>query len=100
MIAAAAHATQVVALSLPELGARADVVVHARVIEQRVVDAGAVRGTRTATLTTLLVLDADKGAHAGDRLVVYQPGALDGVRVRWIDGAHRFTIGDEVVLFA
>ena len=100
LIAAAAHATQVVALALSELRARADVVVHARVVEQRVVDVRLEHGARTATLTTLLELDADKGARAGDRLVVYQPGALDGAHVRWVDGAHRFKTGDEVVLFA
>ena len=93
-VAVAAHASTVIVLPLPQLRARADVVVHARVTAQHV-DAAA--GARPVTYTTLHVLDAEQGAVAGDDLVVYQPGVLDGVRVRWIAGAHVFHVGDDVV---
>jgi hypothetical protein len=92
----AALATSVVELSPAELGKRADVIVHAKVVAQTVVDEA--RGP--VTYTKLVVLDATKGAKAGEVLVVYQPGVADGVRVRWVDGAHRFKVGEEVLFYA
>jgi hypothetical protein len=91
----AARATSVIALTLPEMTARADYVVHAHVVAQRVADEA--RGP--VTYTTLAVDESIKGARRGDQLVVYQPGVLDGVRVRWVVGAHHFHVGDEVVFF-
>ena len=94
LFAGAASASSVYPLSLHELRAKADVVVHVRVVAQRVV----VEARGPVTYTTLTVLDADKGAKSHDALVVYQPG--DATRGdRWIDGAHRFHVGDELVFF-
>jgi hypothetical protein len=92
----AALATSVVELPPAELSKRADVIVHAKVIALDVVDEA--RGL--VTYTKLVVLDASKGAKAGEVLVVYQPGVADGVRVRWVDGAHRFKVGEVVEFYA
>lgn len=91
-----AQATSVVELPPAELAKRADVIVRAKVVAHTVVDEA--RGP--VTYTKLLVLDATKGAKAGETLTVYQPGAADGVRVRWVDGAHRFAVGEEVIFYA
>jgi hypothetical protein len=96
LIAQTALATSVVELPPSELAKRADVIVRARVVAQTVVDEA--RGP--VTYTKLAVLDATKGAKAGEVLVVYQPGVADGVRVRWVDGAHRFQVGEEVLFYA
>jgi hypothetical protein len=94
--AQSAWATSVIRLSLAEMRDRADVVVDARVVGQRVVEE---RG-RPVTYSELLVVDAVKGARAGDVVTVFQPGVLDGTRVRWVVGAHAFHVGDEVVFYA
>lgn len=90
-------ATIVVLHSLEEMSQRSEVIVHARVADQRVVrqaDVGIV------TLTDIEVIDGIKGAKAGDVLTIYQVGgSLEGDNA-WISGAHRHRIGDEMVLFA
>lgn len=90
-------ATVVVLHSLEEMSQRSEVIVHARVAEQRVLrqaDVGIV------TLTDIEVLDGIKGAKDGDVLTIYQVGgSLDGDNA-WISGAHRHRVGDEMVFFA
>lgn len=90
-------ATVVVLHSLEEMSRRSEVIVHARVADQRVerqADVGIV------TLTDIEVIDGLKGAKAGDVLTIYQVGgSLDGENA-WISGAHRHRVGDEMVFFA
>lgn len=94
--APSAHATVVEIHSLSDMSRRSDVIVHARVGEQRVVR----EEGRIITLTEVEVIDAWKGAKAGQVLTIYQVGgSLDGVRA-WIEGAHAYVPGEEVVLFA
>ncbi len=90
-----ARATSVYVLSLAQMRARADVVVRAHVVAQET----ALEGDRPVTYTTLDVVEVWKGAAPHERLVLYQAGALDGVHVRWIAGAHVFSVGDDVVIF-
>jgi hypothetical protein len=90
------QATVVVLHSLEEMSRTSEVIVHARVAERSVRE----EGHGVVTLTELEVIDGLKGAKAGDVLTVYQVGGeLDGVR-KWIEGAHEYAIGEEVVLFA
>src|SRR5690606_38032388 len=76
---------------------RSEVIVHARVAEQRVLrqaDVGIV------TLTDIEVIDGIKGAKSGEVMTIYQVGGfLDGDNA-WISGAHRHVVGEEMVLFA
>lgn len=91
-----AEATVVVLHSLEEMSRRSEVIAHARVAERHVVK----EGPGVVTLTELEVIDGLKGAKAGDILTVYQVGGeLDGVR-HWIEGAHEYEMGEEIVLFA
>ena len=77
--------------------ARAQVVARVVVRSQRTVQEA--RGP--VTLSTLEVQDAVKGAHPGAVLTLYQVGgaAAGGGRGRWVQGAHRFAVGDEAVVF-
>jgi hypothetical protein len=96
VFAAQAQATVVVMHSVEEMTRRSDVVVHARVADQRVVR----EGPRVVTLTDIEVIDGYKGAKPGDVLTVYQVGGdLDGVKA-WIAGAHEHKVGEEMVFFA
>lgn len=91
-----AQATVVVAHSLEEMSRRADVVVHAKVIDSEPTrdDIG-----RIITLSRLEVLDGIKGAKTGDVLTVFQVGGRIGERASHIVGAHKYTPGEEIVWF-
>lgn len=97
LCAVPSSATIVVLHSLEEMSQRSEVIVHARVADQRVQrqdDVGIV------TLTDIEVIDGIKGAKSGDVLTIYQVGgSLDGEN-GWISGAHRHQLGEEMVLFA
>lgn len=90
-----AHATVVVMHSLEEMTRRSELVVQARVAEQRVVqEAG-----RIVTLTDIEVIEGLKGAKTGEVLTIYQVGGtLNGTRM-WIEGAHRYEVGEQMILF-
>jgi hypothetical protein len=91
-------ASVVMQVSLEQMTTESDVVVYARVGEQRVTwDED---HARILTLTTIEVIDAIKGAHKGDLLTIYQVGGtLDGITYR-IAGALQFAPGEELVFFA
>lgn len=92
-----ARATVVVIPPLHEMTHKSDVVAHARVVDQL---AHWEADGRIVTTTTVEVIEAVKGAKAGELLEIYQVGGgLDG-KSMWITGAHRFRVHDEVVLFA
>lgn len=76
----AAHATQVIALDLPDLGRTSTLVVEARVAEQR----SFWNESRTRILTAIdLEVDAVHKGDAPSRLSVVQAGGeIDGVRDR------------------
>jgi hypothetical protein len=46
------------------------------------------------------VLDGIAGAKTGDVLTLFQVGGQKDGRVSWIAGAHRFVVGEELVVFA
>lgn len=95
-LAMPSEATVVVVHDLEEMSRRAEVIVHARVADQRVLK----EEGRIITLTDIEVIDGLKGAKAGDVLTIYQVGGtLDGVTA-WIAGAQRYEVGEEMILFA
>lgn len=91
-----ARSTIVIHHSLEEMVHKADVVVHARVVDQFVEkDAG-----RILTYTQIEILDGLKGASKGDILTIYQVGgSYDGITQR-IPGTHEHQTHEEMVLFA
>jgi hypothetical protein len=95
-LSAPADATVVVVPELPELAQKTEVIVHATVTAQDVVK----HEGHTVTRTTIAVRDGIKGAKEGDTLVIHQIGGTRDGQVTWIAGAHRFRVGEEMVLFA
>ncbi len=97
-LAGPAWATVVRPVKLSQMTAEAEVIVHGRVGAQEVTrepETG-----RILTFTFIEVIEAVKGAKAGDLLTLYQVGgALHGVTAV-IPGASRFAPGEEIVLFA
>lgn len=92
--ASPAGATVVVVPTLEEMAVAAEVIVHAKAGAPRVEKDA--KG-RVVTLTPLSVIEAVKGAKAGDTLEVFQlGGSMDG-KGGWIVGAHRFVEGEELV---
>ena len=92
-----AFATQVVPISLKDISARSEVVVHGVVTDQEV--RWSDDKARILTLTTLRVLETLKGGTLGPEVVIYQVGgALDGVVFR-IPGAVKLQKGEEIVFF-
>jgi hypothetical protein len=91
-----AHATVVVVPTLEEMTHRSDVVVHAVVRDQQVLEK---RKGKIVTRTILEVVDGLSGAKAGELVTVEQIGGSLGERQMWIAGAHRFKVADEVVFF-
>ncbi len=95
---AAAAATLVVPVGLPQMTREAEVIVHAEVLGQQVT--WSKDRARILTLTELKVIEPLKGVAKHERLVVYQVGGtLDGVTVS-IPGALRFVPGERMILFA
>lgn len=94
--APAAHATVVALTSLEEMTHRSDVVMHAVVTGQKVVED---RPGRIVTLTTFEVKDGISGVKAGDVVTVFQVGGRLGDQQSWIAGAHKFKVGEELVFF-
>ena len=95
---APAAATQVFYVPMEKMAVESEVIVHARVVAQRVTwdDAHA----RILTLTTIEVLDGIKGAETGEQILIYQVGGtLDGITFD-IPGALRFVAGQEMIFFA
>ncbi|HKE01451.1 MAG TPA: hypothetical protein VKE69_10610 [Planctomycetota bacterium] len=94
-LAAGALATTVEALSLPQLVARAERIVEARVVGVAPTTDG--QG-RPATQVGLVVLSTLKGAPSG-LVEVVLPGGSAGGRTLAIAGIPRLEPGEEVVLF-
>ncbi len=94
--AAPATATVVVVPTLEEMTWRSDVIIHATVVDQEVVEQ---KAGRVVTRTFLQVEDGVAGASKGELVVVEQLGGALGARRSWIAGAHKFKVGDEVLLF-
>jgi len=98
LVATAAQATMVVAVPQQRMTREAEVIVHARVGDQRVT--WDEKRVRVLTITTIEVIEAVKGARKGDVLEIYQVGGtLDGVTFK-IAGALEFKPGQEMILFA
>lgn len=95
-LAVPAFATVVLVPTLEEMVWRSDVIIHAVVVDQQVVEL--VKG-RVVTRTILEVDDGIAGANPKDLVVVEQMGGTFNGRVSWIAGAHRFKVNDEVVFF-
>jgi hypothetical protein len=89
-------ATQVLRTSAEQMAQRSDMVLHARVVDQRV--EWNTKKSRVLTLTTLEIINAIKG-KARESIVVYQVGGtLDGVTYK-IPGAIKLEKGEEIIFF-
>lgn len=91
-----ALATVVQVPTLAEMTWRSDVIVHAWVVDQQVLEQ---KKGRIVTRTVLEVEDGLAGANDKDLVVVEQLGGELGAHRAWIAGAHKFKVGDEVVFF-
>ena len=91
-----AHATQVMALDLPDLGRSSALVVEARVAEQR----SFWNESRTRILTAIdLEIDAVHKGSAPSRVSVVQAGGeVDGVRMT-VHGIAQWRADEQVLLF-
>ena len=89
-------ATTLRLMRLDEIAARADRVVHAEAIEQRVYWDHS--GRKIYTDTTFEVIESIKGAGPARLTVTILGGAIGPVAMV-VDGAPLFAIGEEVVLF-
>jgi len=90
----ALHATTLARLSLDQLAGAADAVARVRC-------AGAEsrwEGGSIWTITTFDVVDAIKG-NLAPRIVVRLPGGKVGAVTATVDGAPKFTAGEEVIIF-
>jgi hypothetical protein len=96
LLPAAAGATVARWMEIDELLATSEVVVRARVIEQR--ESSPVAGEKPRTDTVLEVLQRYKG-DAGDRVVVRQIATRQGEVRTAVAGDASFTMGEEVVVF-
>lgn len=95
LYAPAADATVVVLHCLAEMTTRAELIVQARVADQRVVR----EDGHIVTYTDIEVIEGIKGARAGEILTIYQVGGtLDG-KTTEVVGAHQHQLEEEMVFF-
>lgn len=96
LLPSSVFATQVLRTSAEQMAQRSDMVLHARVVAQRV--EWNTEKSRILTLTTLEIINSLKG-KAGKSIVVYQVGgSLDGVTYK-IPGAIKLDKGEEIIFF-
>jgi len=96
LLACAAQATRMVPLSIEQLTAKADLVLHGTVTSKTVQrDATG----RIFTKIQLQVADAWKGKPKANPFVIVQGGGVLGEEIAAVDGREEFSIGEEVVLF-
>lgn len=91
-----AQATIVTMHTIEEMTQKADVVVHARVVDQKVEKDNA----RIVTRTQIEVIDGLKGATKGDVLTIYQVGGTYEGKTQRIIGTHTHQMNEEMILFA
>ena len=98
LLAAPAVATIVRSLTLDQMAVRADVVVHARVVEQR--SAWNDEKNRIYTVTRVEVVDAIKGGDKPGTLLDIRQigGSVDGI-TQSVAGNARLRVGEEVIVF-
>jgi hypothetical protein len=95
--AARGGATVVLHHDVDEMTTRSELVLHARVAEQRAV----VENGRVITLTEIEVIDVLKGKIApGSIQTIYQFGGIHESGHQVVVGQHKFQFGEEMVLFA
>jgi hypothetical protein len=95
---APAFATQVLRTSLEQMTHGSEVIIHARVVSQKVTLSD--DGARILTLTTLEVLNTLKGKGVPQEVVIYQVGGELNGQVLRIPGALSFELEEEMVFFA
>jgi hypothetical protein len=96
MVPVAAEATTWIVPDPAELAQSADAVVLARVDSIRSV--AAFDGSTIDTEIVLHVIEAWKGAAAGDRIVVREAGGTVGEDQQWIFGSAEYQVGEIVVV--
>ena len=92
----AVQATQLFPLSIEELTAKAQVVLHANVGSKSVQRDSE---GRIYTRIELEVTEAWKGQARGKSFTVVQGGGVLGEEIATVDGQEEFSIGEEVVVF-
>jgi hypothetical protein len=96
MLACAAHATRMSPLSIEQLTAKAQLVLHGRVVSKTVQrDATG----RIHTKIQLQITDTWKGQPKANPFTIVQAGGVLGEEVATVDGQEEFLIGEEVVVF-
>lgn len=94
--ATAAHATTMVPQTLQDLATVSSAVVHATTLDTR----AEWRGRMIVTVAHVRIAESLLGALAPGQVVdVVTPGGIVGDRLLIVDGAPRFTPGEDVVLF-
>ena len=96
LFAQASQATIISPHTIEEMTARADVIVHARVVEQRV----RADGPRLVTETQIEIIESLKGAKTGDIKTIFQVGGTLNGMTQKIVGTHTHQIHEEMLLFA
>ena len=92
----ASQATIISPHTIEEMTRQADVIVHARVVEQHVRS----DGERIVTETQVEVIESLKGAKTGEIKTIYQVGGTLNGMTQKIIGTHTHQIHEEMLLFA
>lgn len=97
LFAFSSDATIAVIHDIKTMTKNSNIVIQAKIIQQKVMkdDKG-----RIITLTTLEVEDGMKGAKTGQKLTLYQVGGELNGRVMRLQGSSVYQPGEEVILFA
>ena len=96
LLAWTAHATRMLPLSIEQLTAQAQLVLHGTVASKTVQRDAT---DRIYTRINLQVTDAWKGQPNTNPFVIVQAGGVLGEEIAIVDGQEEFSIGEEVVVF-
>jgi hypothetical protein len=96
LLACVAQATHMSPLSVEQLAAKADLILHGTVTSKSV-QRGATG--RIYTKIQLQIADTWKGVPKADPFVIVQAGGMLGEEIAAVDGQEEFSIGEEVVVF-
>ena len=98
LICVTANATQVISITTEKMSQQAEVIIHGRVLGQKV--HWDKTHTRILTLSQIEIIEKIKGPALPTTITLYQVGGrLDGLSMH-ILGALKFNQGEEIVLFA
>lgn len=82
--------------SLSTMSQKSDIIVHAKLTDQKIIQD---KDGRPITLTTLKVIDGLKGKTTGDTVTIYQVGGQINHKSLHIAGAHTYKKDEELIFF-